>query len=95
MKISSGLAPLPFLVDLVILPVHLDCADLGEGVAFQLDGEFERTAHERIGNPLAAHILDDLGILAVLRLVAEIPTGFRFALVFFAFVNRRQRYVQG
>src|SRR5262249_5097610 len=55
---SRSLAPFPLLVDLEILPVHLDRPHLGHGVAVDLHGEVERAADERVGH-LSACVLDD------------------------------------
>src|SRR4051812_47557801 len=50
---SLSLAPLPLLVDLVALAIDLDGADLVQDAPFDLAGEVERAAHERLRDPLA------------------------------------------
>ena len=50
---GSRLAPLPFLIDLEILPADLNLPDLGHGIPVQLDRELERTADERLGDAFA------------------------------------------
>src|SRR5438270_8430915 len=77
----SRFAPLPFLIDLEVLPAHLNLPDLGHGIPVQLDRELERAADERLGDAFAAHVLDDLGEFVLLRLVAAAGDADRLAIL--------------
>src|SRR5579864_6228213 len=58
---TQSLAPLPLLVDLVVLAVELDEADVEPGCPVEPPGEVEGLAHKR-RLALAIAVLDALGI---------------------------------